>query len=173
MPLEQALIGASLRRVEDERFLTGAGRFVGDIVLPGELAAYVVRSPHAHGIIQRIDLSAARAAPGVIGAFVAGDLVGLGPIPCQAAVPTVEPMRVPDRFALASDRVRYVGEPLAFIVAETAVAARDAAELAVVEIEALPAVTEAAAAWRRARRSFGRRLTAILLTCSRKAIAAP
>ena len=146
MPFEHALIGASLRRVEDERFLTGAGRFIGDVVVQGELAACVVRSSHAHGIIRRIDLSAARAAPGVVGAFVAADLVGLGPIPCQAAVSTVEPMRMPDRFALASDRVRYVGEPVILIVADTAVAARDAAELAVVDIEALDAVTDATAA---------------------------
>lgn len=146
MPLEHILIGASLRRVEDQRFLTGAGQYVGDLVEAGELTAHIVRSPHAHGVITRLDLTAAQSAPGVVGAFGASDLTGLGPIPCQATVPTVGPLRVPHRYALATDRVRYVGEPVAFIVADSPMAARDAAELVVLEIEALPAVTDAAAA---------------------------
>ncbi|MDP9096162.1 MAG: xanthine dehydrogenase family protein molybdopterin-binding subunit, partial [Pseudomonadota bacterium] len=146
MPLDRTLIGASLRRVEDERFLTGAGQFVGDIAQPGELAAHVVRSPHAHGIIKHLDLTHARSAPGVLGVFIADDLAELGPLPCQVAPPTIGPLRVPDRYALARDRVRYVGEPVALIVAESPMAARDAAELVVLEIETLAAVTDAAAA---------------------------
>lgn len=138
--------GTSLRRVEDQRFLTGAGRYVDDIEFPGQLFGFVVRSPHAHGAIRRLDVTAARVVAGVVGAFVAGDLAGLGPIPCQVSVATVGPMLVPERFALAADRVRYVGEPVAFIVAESLNAARDAAEFVVLEIDAGDAVTDAVAA---------------------------
>ncbi len=138
------LIGQSLRRLEDARFLTGRGRYTGDHRRHGELALVVIRSPHAHAAIRAIDLSAAAAAPGVLGAFVAADLAELGPIPCSAAVPTTGPMLVPPRTVLATDRVRHVGEPVAFVVAEDATRAQDAAELAVVEYDALPCVTEAA-----------------------------
>ncbi len=140
------LIGASLRRVEDQRFLTGAGRYVDDIDMPGQVFAHVIRSPYAHGHVRHIDLAAARTAEGVVGAFVAADLAELGPIPCQVSVATTGPMLVPDRFALASDQVRYVGEPLAFIVAQTLNAARDAADRVTIEIEPLDAVTDAVAA---------------------------
>ena len=141
-----ALFGTSLRRVEDQRFLTGAGRYVDDMDVPGQLFAYVVRSPHAHGAIRRIDVGAAGQAPGVVGAFVAADLAEVGPIPCQVSVATIGPMRVPERFALAVDRVRYVGEPVAFIVAESLNAARDAAELVTLEIDTTDAVTDCVAA---------------------------
>ena len=146
MQLSRALIGTSLRRVEDTRFLTGAGQYVDDIDVPGQLFAHVVRSPHAHGRIERVDVAAARRAPGVVGAFAAADLAGLGPIPCQVRVATNGPMLVPDRFALAAERVRYVGEPVAFIVAETLHAARDAAERVTLEIDPADAVTDATAA---------------------------
>ena len=146
MSLTHALIGTSLRRVEDQRFLTGAGQYVDDIDVPGQLFAHVIRSPHAHGGIRSLDLTAARQAPGVVGAFQSADLDGLGPIPCQVSVPTIGPMLVPDRFALASDRVRYVGEPVAFIVAESLNAARDAAEHVTLEIDPADAVTDAVAA---------------------------
>ena len=140
------LIGTSLRRVEDQRFLTGAGQYVDDIDLPGQLFAHIVRSPYAHGPIRRIDVTAAQQASGVAGVFVAADLAGIGPIPCQVSVATIGPMLVPDRFALASDRVRYVGEPVAFIVAHSQNAARDASELVTLEIDPADAVTDAVAA---------------------------
>ena len=138
-------IGRSLRRREDARFLTGAGRYLDDITLPRMLHAAVLRSPHAHAAIASIDTTAARTAPGVHGVFTAADLAGdnLGPLPCTAQVATLAPMIVPPRYALAQDRVRHVGDPMAFVVAETAEAAREAAELIDVQYHALPAVVDA------------------------------
>ena len=90
------LIGHSLRRIEDRRFLTGAGRYTEDTQVPGEAFLQVVRSPHAHAEVRRIDVSQTG---GVLGVFTAADLAGLGPIPCQVKVPTTGPMLVPERFA--------------------------------------------------------------------------
>ncbi len=135
-----------MRRLEDARFLTGAGRYVADIPVPDALHLHLVRSPHGHARVLGIDATAARAAPGVAGVFTAADLAGLGPIPCSTAVPTVSPMLVPDRFALASDRVRYVGEPVAFALADTPYHAQDAAEAVMVDYDPLPCVVDAAAA---------------------------
>ena len=114
-------IGRSLRRLEDYRFLTGTGRYVEDFSRSGQLHAVVVRSPHAHALIDGIDADAARAMPGVRGVFTAADLDadGIGMLPCVAQVATVAPMIVPPRPALASDRVRHVGDPVAFVVADT------------------------------------------------------
>ena len=139
-------VGQSRRRVEDARFLTGAGRYIADLVPAGALHMHIVRSPHAHARVLGIDDAEAAAMPGVAGVFKAVDLAGLGPIPCGVAVNTVGPMHVPLRFALASDRVRYVGEPVAFVIAETATLAQDAAEAVAVEYDALPCVVEADAA---------------------------
>ena len=142
------LTGISVRRLEDARFLTGHGRFIDDVDLPGQVFAHIVRSPHAHARLIEIDTKAARDVPGVRGIFTAADLTadGIGPIPCAAKVPTIGPMLVPDRFALASDRVRHVGEPVAFVIAETRIAARDAAELVDVTYDPLPCVIEPRAA---------------------------
>ena len=87
----------SVRRFEDLRFLTGRGRYVEDFTVPGEVHAYVLRSPHAHAVIERIDTAAARAAPGILGVFTEADLRadGIGPLPCVAQVNTVDPMIVP------------------------------------------------------------------------------
>ena len=136
-------IGRSVRRLEDHRFLTGQGRYVADIACPGALWGHVVRSPHAHALIRRIDTSAAAALGGVHGVFTSADLDGLGPMPCLAAV---SPLIVPLRFALAVERVRHVGDPVAFIVADRAELAREAAELVEIEYEALPAVVDGCAA---------------------------
>ncbi|MEJ1979089.1 MAG: hypothetical protein WDN49_26115 [Acetobacteraceae bacterium] len=134
-----------MRRLEDARFLTGTGRYTDDIDRPGQVFAQIVRSTHAHARLGRIETEAARAVPGVLGVFGAADLAadGVGPIPCGTKVATVEPMRVPARYALASDRVRHVGEPVAFVVAETRRAAQDAAELVEIAYEALPCVVDA------------------------------
>jgi carbon-monoxide dehydrogenase large subunit len=140
------LSGQSIRRLEDERFLTGRGRYTGDVNRAGQLHLQVVRSPHAHARIGGIDPTAALAVPGVLGVFQAADLAGLGPLPCTTKVPTIGPMLVPEHFALAGDRARHAGEPVAFVVAETLVAARDAAELVAVEYDPLPCVVEAVAA---------------------------
>ncbi len=141
-------IGQSLRRLEDLRFLTGAGRYIDDIVLPDLLHACVVRSPHAHAVIEGIDVVAARTTPGVAAIFTAADLAAdkLGPLPCTAQVATVAPMIVPPRLALASERVRHVGEAVALVVAETADSARAAAERVEVSYRPLPAVVDAQAA---------------------------
>ena len=140
------LVGQPLRRLEDRRFLTGAGRYIADIAAPGALHLHMVRSPHAHAGVRGIDTAAAAASPGVAGVFTAADLAGLGPIPCSTAVATDGPMRVPARYTLASDRVRYVGEPVAFVVADTPMRAQDAAEAVAVDYEPLPCVVEADAA---------------------------
>ena len=139
-----ALIGQSLRRREDHRFLTGAGRYIADHPQPGAAALAVLRSTHAHARITGVDMGAARAMPGVLGVFAAADLAGLGPIPCTTTVPTEGPMHVPPHHALASDRVRYAGHPIAFAVAETAPQAQDALEQVAVGYDPLPCVTEAA-----------------------------
>jgi carbon-monoxide dehydrogenase large subunit len=139
-------IGQSTRRLEDVRFLTGRARYVEDIDRPGQLWAQVVRSPHAHAVIRSIDTAAASAMVGVMGVVTWADIADLGPLPCATAVATVEPMRVPPRPALARDRVRHVGDPVAFVVAGTRSAARDAAEAVVVDYEVLDSVVDARAA---------------------------
>ena len=106
----------------------------------------VVRSPHAHAGIKRIDTDAARAVPGVLGVFTATDLADLGPLPCTVPVASIAPMIVPPRLALAADRTRHVGDPVAFVVADTRTAARDAAELVAVDWQELPSVVDAVAA---------------------------
>ena len=135
-------IGQSTRRFEDERFLTGRGVFVEDVNVPDQLWAYVVRSPHAHAVIEAIDTSAVTGAS----VFTHADISGLGLLPCATAVATVAPMIVPPRPALANGKVRHMGDPVAFVVAETAAAARDAAEDVLVSYRSLPTVVDAAEA---------------------------
>jgi aerobic carbon-monoxide dehydrogenase large subunit len=139
-------IGQSIRRLEDARFLTGQGLFVDDINDAGQAWAHVVRSPHAHATVDRIDTAVAAGMPGVLGVYTYQDIADLGLLPCATQVATVAPMIVPPRPALANGRVRHVGDPVAFVVAETAPAARDAAEQVVVEYTPLPCVVEATAA---------------------------
>src|SRR6266446_3386299 len=138
----------SVRRLEDVRFLTGRGRYAEDFSLPGEVRSCLVRSPHGHAAIDRIDTAAARGAPGVLGVFTEADLRadGIGPLPCVAQVNTVDPIIVPPRYALARDRVRHVGDPVALVIAETRDLARDAAELIAVDYRPLDAVADASAA---------------------------
>src|SRR5437764_883865 len=145
---EGGLIGRSLRRREDERFLRGRGRFVEDFDAAGQLHGVVLRSPHGHAAIVGIETEAAQAMPGVRGVFIAADLEvdGIGPLPCIAQVATVSPMIVPPRHALARERVRHVGDPVAFVVADIRDRARDAAERIAVDYRPLAAVTDAAAA---------------------------
>ncbi len=140
--------GQSRRRLEDERFLTGQGRYVDDIDEPGQLYGYVLRSPLAHGRITSLAASDASTLPGVMAIFTAADLEadGIGALPCDVDIATENPLVVPPRFALAADRVRHVGDPIAFVVATTPIAAQDAAEAVVVTFEDLPAVVGAEAA---------------------------
>ena len=140
------LRGQSIRRLEDARFLTGRGRFIDDITLPGQVWMHVVRSPHAHAAILGIDAAAAHDIPGVLGVFTAQDLAELGALPCTTPVASLQPLIVPPRPALAVGRVRHVGDPVAFVVAETRDAARSAAEAVAVDYDVLQAVVDPAGA---------------------------
>jgi carbon-monoxide dehydrogenase large subunit len=140
-----------VRRKEDQRFVTGAGRYLDDIKLPGEAYAYVLRSPHAHARVTAIDVTAAKAAPGVIAVLTGADAEadGVAPVPCLAPIPVkagAPAQSFPRRTVLATDRVRHVGDGVALVVAETLAAAKDAAERIVVAYESLPAVTDLQAA---------------------------
>jgi carbon-monoxide dehydrogenase large subunit len=141
-------IGQSLRRLEDQRFLTGAGRYVADEAVSGALHAAFVRSSHAHAAIRRIDPSAALALPGVAAVVTGADLrvEGIGPLPCVSVLDAVDPLVVPDRHALPTDRARFAGEAVAMVLAETQAAARDGAEAVQVDYDPLPAIADAAAA---------------------------
>ena len=143
-------IGAAERRAEDERFLTGRGRYLDDLALPRQAWGCVVRSPHAHAEIGAIDGSAAAAMPGVCAFLTAEDLAaaGIGAIPCVMAPKSVDgsAAALPPRPVLAAGRVRMVGDPVAFVVAESAAEAQAAAEAVTVAYRPLPAVTDAKAA---------------------------
>ena len=145
-------IGQPVPRNEDPALLRGEGRYTDDISLPGALWCAVVRSPYAHGVIRGIDPKAARSMPGVVGVFTGADLAAAsyGPLRCTLPFTNADgsPLRNIARPALALDKVRFVGDPVAFVVAETRAAARDAAEAVVLDIDPLPAVTEASEAVR-------------------------
>src|SRR6056297_1710723 len=137
-------IGASPKRREDIRFLTGEGNYTDDINLPGQAHAFFLRSDVAHGKIKSLDTSAAEGMPGVLKAFTAADFESAGSIPCgwQVTDRFGEPMKEPKRPVLAEGKVRHVGDPIAVVVAETLEQARDAAEAIDVDIEELPAVVD-------------------------------
>ena len=143
-------IGQAVQRKEDVRFLTGAGRYLDDVALDGMAHGLVLRSPHAHARIERIDTASAAAAPGVLAVLTAAEwnAEGLGVIPTRTPAKNSDgtPIPVPPRPPLADGTVHFVGEAVAFIVAETLEAARDAAELVEVDYHPLPAVTDAAKA---------------------------
>jgi aerobic carbon-monoxide dehydrogenase large subunit len=137
-------IGGSAQRKEDQRFLTGHGRYTDDIDLPRQTYAYFLRSPHAHARIQSIDTALARKAPGVVAVFTGEDLSadGVGALPCGWQITDVsgEPMKEPPHPLLAQGKVRYVGDHVAVVIAETYHQARDAAEQIEVDYEMLDAV---------------------------------
>jgi carbon-monoxide dehydrogenase large subunit len=147
--------GQSVKRKEDPRLLTGRGRYIEDLHLAGECHAVFLRSPHAHAAIRSLDTAAALEAPGVLAVLTGTDLQadGIGGVPCDFDLPsfpprpgTPVPFIQPPYPALAQERVRYVGESVALILAESAVEARDAAELIEIDYESLPAVTDVTAA---------------------------
>ncbi|KAB2840548.1 MAG: xanthine dehydrogenase family protein molybdopterin-binding subunit, partial [Burkholderiales bacterium] len=140
-------IGARVERKEDRRFLTGAGQYTDDVVLPGQTYAYFLRSPHAHAKIRSIDAAAAKAAPGVLAVYTGEDIAGkVNGLPCGWLITDVngQPMKEPPHPVLAQGKVRYVGDHVALVVAETYFQARDAAEQIEVDYEVLPAVVSAA-----------------------------
>src|SRR5262244_560419 len=141
-------IGQSQKRFEDVRLLCGEGRFHHDVNLPGQVHMAVVRSTHAHARIRGIDSTAARHAPGVIAAFTGADLDGLSTMKMtlKRKRPDGSPMFAPAHRGLTQDRVRYVGDPIALVIASTAAQAADAVELVRVDYEPLPAVTSTAEA---------------------------
>ena len=137
--------GQSMKRFEDHRLLTGAGSFVEDIHLPDMLHASVVRSPHAHALISKVDTTAARSLPGVVAAITGQDLIGVlkeDPPSSLWSDESVLLMNAPGHPVLATDRVCYVGQAVAMVVAESLELAQDAAELVVVDYEALPPVLD-------------------------------
>jgi aerobic carbon-monoxide dehydrogenase large subunit len=142
---EKFAIGQSVPRKEDPMLLRGRGHYTDDVSLPGQAFAVMVRSQNAHGVIRGIDTEAAKKMPGVLGVYTAADLKGYGPLKCVVPFNNRDgsPMKKPLREALAVGKVRYVGDPVAFVVAETVNAAKDAAEAVNVDIEALPSVTTA------------------------------
>jgi carbon-monoxide dehydrogenase large subunit len=145
--LQKFGVGQPVRRKEDDTLVRGKGKYTDDFNLPGQAYAWIVRSSHAHGIIKSIDTSAAKAMPGVLGIWTGADLAsaGYGPYTCGLPLKNRDgtPLLQTNRTALMSDKVRYVGDPVAFVVAETLTQARDAGEAVVLDIEPLPAVTSA------------------------------
>ncbi len=143
-------VGTPVRRREDYRFLTGQGTYTDDIDRPGQLYAFILRSPHAHARINGIDTAAARAASGVAAVYTAADMVadGVGGLPCGWLVHSKDgsPMAEPPHPVLATDRVRHVGDPVAVVVADTLAQARDAAELVRVDYAEAPPVVDPAEA---------------------------
>jgi carbon-monoxide dehydrogenase large subunit len=139
-------VGQAVKRFEDVRLLRGGGHFHDDVRLPGQAHAVVVRSVHAHARIVRLDVAAARRAPGVLAVFTGDDLAqaGLGSTRTTLARtrPDGSPMFAPVHPGLVRDRVRCVGDPMALLVAETVAQAEDAADLVHIEYEPLPSVTE-------------------------------
>ncbi len=139
-----------MRRVEDPRLLKGAGRYTDDISVPGQLHGILLRSPHAHARISTIDTADARALPGVHAVLTGQDWMdeGLGELPCAIPLKNRDgsPRANTPRYGLAVGTVRHVGDPVAFIVADTVQAARDAAEAVMVDYEVLPSVNELATA---------------------------
>jgi aerobic carbon-monoxide dehydrogenase large subunit len=137
-------IGQPVPRNEDPMLVCGQGRYTDDINLPDQAYVVIVRSRYAHGVINAIDTEGARAMPGVLAIYTGPDLTaaGMKPMPLGMAIPTRDgtPMHRPARPVLTSDRVRYVGDPVAIVIAETAAQAKDAAEAVLLDVETLPAV---------------------------------
>jgi aerobic carbon-monoxide dehydrogenase large subunit len=134
-------IGQSVTRLEDPPLVRGRGRFAGDISFPHQLHMRIVRANHAHGNIAAIDSSAARALAGVVAVWTAADIADVPPIDFrEGPIPALEPYRQP---VLATEKVRYVGEPVAAVFADDPYVAEDAAELVSVEIEELPVLLAA------------------------------
>ena len=135
-------IGQPVRRTEDPMLVRGEGCYTDDVKLTGEAYAVMVRSRIAHGVIKGIDTAAARKMPGVLGVYTGADLAAYGTLKCIVPFNNRDgtPMKRPPRPALATDKVRFVGDPVAFVVADTLLQAKDAAEAIEVDIDALPAV---------------------------------
>jgi carbon-monoxide dehydrogenase large subunit len=139
MATTERLLGASIKRREDPRFITGRGQYVDDVKLPLMTHAAFVRSPHAHARVRSIDTSAAKSQPGVVAVYTGQD-VQVGGLPCGWMLPGI---KVPVHPVLASGKVRYVGESVAIVIGESASAAKDGAEAVRVDYEPLPGISDA------------------------------
>ena len=141
-------VGQRITRKEDQRFITGKGRYTDDIVIPGQAHAVMVRSPLAHAIVKGVDTAAASNMPGVLKVFVAADAEGIGGLPCGWQITSKDGsvMVEPPHPILVGDRVRHVGDIVAMVVAETRQAAKDAAAAVIVDYEEQPAVASLQAA---------------------------
>ena len=135
-------IGQPVLRKEDARFLTGTGQFTDDVTMTRQTHAYFLRSPHAHATIRAIDVKKAKAAPGVVGVFTGADLTGVNGLPCGWLITGTDgkPMNEPPHPVLAQGKVRYVGDAVAIVVAESIDQAKDAAEQIEVDYDVLASV---------------------------------
>ena len=148
-------VGQAVRRREDVRLVTGQGHYTDDIRLPGEAHAYFVRSPYPHALIKSVDMDAARQLAGVVGVLAAGDLGDTGPMPVRGVMKNRDgsPIKQSPKMLLPKDRVRFPGEAIAMVIAETAAIAKDAADLVTIDYEplaataSLDAVTQGADIW--------------------------
>ncbi|CAM2191189.1 Carbon monoxide dehydrogenase large chain [Paraburkholderia kururiensis] len=147
-PEQQRMIGASVKRKEDYRFLTGSGQYTDDIVLPQQAYAVFVRSPYAHATIQSVNTDAAKSMPGVIAVFTGADLAAenVGGLPCGWLIHSIDgsPMHEPPHPVIAHTKARHVGDQVALVIAESVKEAKDAAETIEVEYDMLPAVIDTA-----------------------------
>ncbi len=135
-------VGTSLPRKEDARFITGTGSYVADMALPGMAYAAFLRSPYAHAKVKKVDVTAAKELPGIVGVFTGADLKDdVGPIPTAWLIPDAD-LKTPPYPAVAVDRVRYAGDAVAVVVAEDPYVARDALDLIDVDYEPLPVVVD-------------------------------
>src|SRR5260370_42365771 len=134
-------IGQPVPRTEDATLVRGKGCYTDDVKLAGEAYAVMVRSRVAHGVLKGIDTASAQEMPGVLGVYTGADLVQYGTLKCIVPFNNRDgtPMKRPPRPALATDKVRFVGDPVAFVVADTLLQAKDAAEPVEADIDALPA----------------------------------
>jgi carbon-monoxide dehydrogenase large subunit len=139
---ETGYIGQSIRRKEDARFLMGAGQYTDDVTMAQQAHAFFLRSPHAHARIRNINTAKAKKAPGVVAIYAGADLEGVNGLPCGWLITSVDgtPMKEPPHHVLAKGKVRYVGDHVALVIAESLNQAKDAAELIEVDYEVLPAV---------------------------------
>src|ERR1700741_3281385 len=143
------LFGASIKRREDPRFITGKGNYTDDLKLVGMTYAVFVRSPHAHARIKSIDTKQAKAHPGVVAVFTGADMTGVNSLPCgwdlrkEKNIPgVVQDLAMVPHMPLSSDAARHVGDPVAVVIAETQSAATDAAEKVVVDWDVQKSVTD-------------------------------
>jgi carbon-monoxide dehydrogenase large subunit len=145
---EERLFGRSIKRREDPRFITGQGRYVDDVKLPGMTYAAFVRSPHAHARVKAIDTGEAAGHPGVVAVFTGRDMAGVNSLPCgwdlrkAKNVPgVIQDLAIVPHMPLAADAARHVGDPVAVVIADSQAAANDAAQKVQVDWEILPSVT--------------------------------